>query len=303
MKFLKWTGAALLALLLLLAGWGFLIEPRLIDTEDEVARIPGLPAEWNGQRIAVIADYQVGMWGANIRTMERITDRLIRESPAAVLIAGDFVYKPGDDPSGEIDRAIEIVRPLTAAGVPTFAVLGNHDYSLDVETDPKNEQLAQRIEQALEAIGVRVLHNEAVPLQLGTAGGAAGNGAPLYLAGIGSEWAHEARPAEALQGVPRGAARLVFMHNPNSFRAIPAGEAPIAVAAHTHGGQIRIPGTPSWSWLSIVKDGEPHADGWIEDEFGQPGNHLYVNRGIGFSDLPVRINCQPEVTVFTLAAR
>lgn len=303
MKALKWIGAAVLSFLLLLAGWGFLIEPRLIDTEEEVARIPGLPAEWNGQRIAVIADYQVGMWGANTGTMERITERLIRERPAAVLIAGDFVYKPGDDASGEIDRAIEIVRPLTAAGVPTFAVFGNHDYSLDVETDPKNEQVAQRLQQALEGIGVRVLQNQAVPLQLGAAGTSGAGGSSLYLAGIGSEWANEARPAEALQGVPPGAPRLVFMHNPDSFRAIPAGEAPVAIAAHTHGGQIRIPGTPSWSWLSIVKDGEPHTDGWIEDDFGQPGNHLYVNRGIGFSDLPVRINCQPEVTMFTLASR
>jgi predicted MPP superfamily phosphohydrolase len=44
-----------------------------------------------------------------------------------------------------------------------------------------------------------------------------------------------------------------------------------------------------------------HADGWIRDRgFGAPGNTLYVNRGIGFSDVPIRINCPPELTLFTL---
>ncbi|CAN5381595.1 hypothetical protein BH20ACI2_BH20ACI2_09410 [soil metagenome] len=29
-------------------------------------------------------------------------------------------------------------------------------------------------------------------------------------------------------------------------------------------------------------------------------NLLYVNRGIGFSSFPVRINCRPELTIFSL---
>ncbi len=72
------------------------------------------------------------------------------------------------------------------------------------------------------------------------------------------------------------------------------------MAGHTHGGQIRIPGLPNWSYLSLFESDPVHMDGWIEDDFGKPGNHLYVNRGIGFSDYPIRINCPPEVTRFKL---
>ena len=89
-----------------------------------------------------------------------------------------------------------------------------------------------------------------------------------------------------------------MMHNPNSFEAFPAGSAPLAVAGHTHGGQVRLPGTPEWSWLTFVKEDEVHADGWI-DGYGSPHNRLYVNRGIGFSGVPLRINCMPEVSLFT----
>ena len=148
--------------------------------------------------------------------------------------------------------------------------------------------------------GVRVLENEAVALSR-TGDGREGV-QPLYLVGVGSEWAGRANPAEALRRVPSGAPRVLFMHNPESFTRLPAGAAPLALAGHTHGGQIRLPWTPHWSWISIVREGETHADGWIADpSFGQPGNRLYVNRGVGFSDLPVRINCRPELTYMSLS--
>lgn len=102
--------------------------------------------------------------------------------------------------------------------------------------------------------------------------------------------------------VPVGTPRIALMHNPESFAAFPAGAAPLAVAGHTHGGQIRVPFLPRWSWLMLTKDEPVHADGWIAG-LGAPGNRLYVNRGIGFSTVPLRINCPPELTVFTLRAR
>jgi uncharacterized protein len=105
---------------------------------------------------------------------------------------------------------------------------------------------------------------------------------------------------KALAAVPAGAPRIAFMHNPQSFPNFPSDAAPFAVAGHTHGGQVRLPFLPDWSYVKVVRDKEVHVDGWIEDDFGKPGNHLYVNRGIGFSRFPIRINCRPEITYFTL---
>lgn len=48
-----------------------------------------------------------------------------------------------------------------------------------------------------------------------------------------------------------------------------------------------------------MRDDPVHADGWI-DGYGKAGNRLYVNRGIGMSAVPIRINCPPELTIFTL---
>lgn len=312
-KILKYGALALGCLFLLLLIWGVLIEPRLIDLKRETATIPRLPEAWEGQRIALLADLQIGMWFGNDGTDRRIIKRIIKEKPAAVLIAGDFVYKPTDEDepddieredthafSEEVNRAIDIVRPLTAAGLPVYAVLGNHDYGMNHPDSMKNERLAAAVREKLDAAGVRVLENSAVAMPEPAAASEGRNPLPkLYLAGIGSRYAGQDRPGAALSQIPAGAPRLVLMHNPDSFATFPAKSAPLALAGHTHGGQIRVPYTPSWSWMALLTDEKVHADGWI-DGLGQPGNRLYVNRGIGFSTFPVRINCRPELTLFTL---
>jgi predicted MPP superfamily phosphohydrolase len=302
MKKIKYALLSLLGLIGAILIWG-LLEPYLIDVEPQVAAIPGLPAAWEGQKVAVIGDWQVGMWLDNTPTIHRIVQRLVKERPAIALIIGDFIYSPGKNPSEEISKAIELVRPLPASGIPTYAVLGNHDYGMKAKDAPPNVTLATKVAESLEATGVQVLKNEAVALMPSQnpsqPSARRDRNALLYLVGIGAHWPNQDKPAVALAEVPDSAPRFVMMHNPESFALFPANTAPVAVAGHTHGGQIRLPFTPEWSWLTFIKEDQVHADGWI-DGYGKPGNHLYVNRGIGFSILPIRINCPPEITLFTL---
>jgi uncharacterized protein len=293
MKKIKYILLGLLGFIGAILIWG-LIEPYILDREAQIAEIPNLPTAWEGQKIAVISDWQVGMWLDNTLTVSWAVDRIIKERPAIALILGDFIYHPGSDPSQEIDKAIDLVRPLPAEGIPTYAVLGNHDYGMSSKNSSLDVAQATKLAQSLESVGVQVLQNEAVPITLPS-----DRDSPLYLVGVGSRWANEDRPKVALAQVPEIAPRFVMMHHPESFATFPANTAPVAVAGHTHGGQIRLPFTPQWSWLTFVREDEVHADGWIA-QYGQPGNHLYVNRGIGFSILPIRINCAPEITFSTL---
>lgn len=291
--------AFLSALLVLLAvaavalAWG-LVEPYLVDVERREFDLPALPDAWEGQRVAVIADLQVGMWLGNTWTIERIVRRIVEERPAAALIAGDFVYHASDRPQ-LARRAADLLRPLTDAGIPTYAVLGNHDYAMPTKEDPEDAELADTVRTELEEVGIQVLENDA--LRLPSPGGGAGDA--LHLVGIGAHVPGRDRPEAALADLPPDAARLVLLHHPNSFEAIPPGTAPLAFAGHTHGGQVRVPFTPDWTWMTYAEDDLVHADGF-DDDFGGEGNELYVNRGIGFSVAPLRLNCPPELTLFTL---
>lgn len=308
-RYLKNTAIGLVSLVLLLLVWAAGIEPRLVAENAHTAGIPRLPSSWEGKRIVLIADLQVGMWLDNTDTIQRIVDRIIEIRPAAALIAGDFVYNPTNDEADDlereeflefkdsIDQVMNLLRPLSRAGIRTYAVLGNHDYGMPTAEYAKNELLARSVHDGLQNIGIRVLDNDAVAI---TSDGKGQNeGDALYLIGIGPRVAGRDHPQVALASVPRDAPRIALMHHPDSFADFPEGSAPLALAGHTHGGQIRIPFTPHWSWMRLLSNDQVHADGWIEG-FGKAGNRLYVNRGIGFSVVPMRLNCLPELTIFTL---
>jgi hypothetical protein len=301
-KLLKNLFLGLGGLLIALIAWG-LIEPYFLDQEEEVAVIPGLPSEWEGQRIAQLSDFQVGMWLDNEPTIRQAVEATVEAQPAAVLISGDFVYHSLPNPQVELDRVTDLLRPLIDANIPTYAVLGNHDYS----HQPVNQELANQVETALEELGVVVLQNEAVPLSLNAALDApspasAETSDALYLVGLGSHIANNDQIQAALTGIPADSPRIAMMHNPKTFKEMPANTAPVAVAGHTHGGQMRLPFLPQWTWINLTRPGNIYGDGWITER-GENGNELYVNRGIGFSDLPLRINCAPEVTLFTLRSQ
>ncbi|MBD3243666.1 MAG: metallophosphoesterase [Chitinivibrionales bacterium] len=297
---------------LLALAWGILVEPRWLDEKHITGNIPRLPASWEGKKVGLMADLQVGMWLDNLSTIEESVARLCRMKPAFVIIAGDFVYHPTEEERAEAIRELEpdiasevqrqvgtvirLLAPLNTSRIPTYAVLGNHDYAMENERALKLPGVAAVVRRALNRTGIVVLENEAVVLRHPEGG----SEPPLYLVGIGPAYPDRANISRAFRGVPAQAARIVVCHNPITFARIPAGKAPLAVAGHTHGGQIRIPFTADWTWMNLIGEQSYHADGWVEQSYGHANNTLYVNRGIGFSVAPIRINARPELTIISL---
>lgn len=287
-------------------SWG-LLEPYFYEVVEEQAVIDELPERWEGERFAQISDWQVGMWLSNTATMAWLVEYLVAERPAFVLFTGDFVayvHAGTDDADEALATVASRLSRLAAAGIPVYGVLGNHDYEMNTQTATPVAALAEQVRAVLGEAGVIFLQNDAVPLihprREPAATEAARVAEALYLVGVGAHWPERDDVDAALERVPERAARIVMMHHPDSFIAFPEHTAPLAVAGHTHGGQIRLPFMKDWSWMSWTQSDDVHADGWSDGQYGESGNRLYINRGIGFSTLPLRINCRPEVTMFTL---
>jgi predicted MPP superfamily phosphohydrolase len=290
-----WTLVKILAAVVV---YGTVIEPRIVVTEHEPASVPALPASWDGKQVAVFADLQIGMWWANRDAARKVVRKVVELKPAFTLLAGDFVYDADLSVDSQMHEVLDILQPILDAKIPTYAVLGNHDYELMNENSEKDNHVARRVRFALDSAGIPMLDNTAIVVYPAGADSTAANA--LWIVGVGDKWAKNDHPDAALARVPAGAARNGVMHDPDSFAHIPAGEAPVAVAAHTHGMQLGIPWLSDWMWRTYFSDEGSGVAGW-QDGFGKAGNHLYINRGIGFSVLPVRVGAVPELTVFTLS--
>lgn len=288
-----WT---ILKVLVGLTVYGTAVEPRFVARNDERAVIPNLPPSWEGKQVAVFADMQVGMWWANTDAIRRAVRQVQTIRPAFVLLAGDFVYNANNSVDDQTKEVVALLRPILDDSIPIYAVLGNHDYSLMNEHSDQENYVAHEVRVGLRDAGVHMMDNTSTVVT--TSPGAADT---LYLVGVGEKWAKNDRVDAAFAKVPAAAPRVVFMHDPDSFAKIPAGDAPFAVAAHTHGMQIGIPFVTDYLWRHYFSAEGMGVEGWQRDR-GQAGNSVYVTRGIGFSAVPARVHAFPELTVFTLTA-
>jgi len=122
--------------------------------------------------------------------------------------------------------AIEPIAPTLGrlrAKLGVIAVLGNHDWW---ESGPRVTQAPSRSPAS------PCWRTKAVRRDI--------NGHPLWIAGIADAMTRYPDMRTALAPEPNGVPTIVITHNPAPFAAMPAGPV-IMLAAHTHGGQVRLP--------------------------------------------------------------
>ncbi len=52
--------------------------------------VPNLGSDWEGKKVALLADLQVGMWWGNTEMIKKAVKKAVEAQPAMVLIAGDL---------------------------------------------------------------------------------------------------------------------------------------------------------------------------------------------------------------------
>ena len=245
-----------------------LAEPFTIEARTFDFPLPQLPRSLDGLKVAQLTDPHRG----NL-TPDAVIQAAVRQiaawEPDLVVLTGDYVRW---DPMDTLPLA-KLLATLTPR-LGMMGILGNHDYQ---NPDWVSSILTQHA-------GVTMLRNASQELAPG-----------LWVSGIEDTIKGIPDPSHALKDVPESAALLFLTHNPVGVRFIT--ERPyLALAGHTHGGQVRVPGLPPHYPPGM--EGFPQIDGW--GSYNKA--HLYISRGVGCTGYPIRINCPPEVTLFTLRA-
>lgn len=293
--FLAGSGGLLLPGILAMTSYKAYGSTDGIDIPPERSiRMPHLPGSLEGLRVVQISDIHVGpfMGEAALRHVVHLIDGL---HPDLVFITGDMI----DRSLSDLPTALRGLNGIRST-LGTYAVLGNHDISSDAFSRSGGRIGGVQIVKGFDRIGIQTLRNEAIYV------GSGGD----RLALLGLDWLSQPgdprfysyRQAETrtqlnrlMKQIDAETPTILLAHHPDSFDAAAEVGIGLTLAGHSHGGQIvladigHIPVTLASLRLRYVS-------GFYQEK----GSSLYVNRGIGYFGIPVRINCRPEISLFKL---
>lgn len=264
--------ALALSILLLAVYYVHDLEPSWIEVRTASLSLPHLAPEFSGYRIVQLSDIHADRW-MTARRIQKIVDQVNQMHPDSVVLTGDFVTRDAERFSPNL-TVLSSLRPADK----TFAVLGNHD----AWTNP------DLIQHALETAGVQVLNNRSVTLERPSA--------QLHIAGVDDIWAGRDRLNEVLAALPANGAAILLAHEPDfADTSAATGRFDLQLSGHSHGGQIHLP------FMKRVLP--PLAYKYPLGQYQVGSMIQYTNRGLGSSGIPIRFNCRPEITIFTLQSK
>lgn len=259
---------------------------------------PKISPSLDGFRIAVFSDLHLGHLLDKYDMLEKIVDAINEADADIVVNAGDFV----NNEFAEVDeRSMEILSRIESRyGV--YSVLGNHDMGkyLPKKSEYTPEETASMVAARQESMGWRVLRDQTDMVAVGSDS--------LYISGIDfpsellmSKSSHGKLESEQEYGrilgqVPANKFGITLSHAPQAWEQLRAtGKSDLAISGHVHSFQMKIGlgGNRVWSpakffykeWSGLYREND---------------DYLYINDGIGYAILPLRIGCKPELTIIEL---
>jgi len=260
-----------------LAASTTLLEPNLPRVVLKEIALRRWPSQLDGFTIALLSDFHYDPY-FSVHPLRRAIGLVNALQPHLIALTGDFVSAPM---FGEPARAAAAAEPcaelLRKMHAPhgLWAVLGNHDCYTD----------SKRVSSALRAAGIAVLTNQSVPIER--------DGARFWLGGVEDVLEESADVGATLRDVPSGEAVVLMAHEPDYADHVSAHPVDLQLSGHSHGGQIRVPYMRPFFLPELAKK-------YIWGLYKIHTLTLYTNPGLGTVNLPLRMNCPPEITLLTL---
>lgn len=273
----------------------FLVYGAVVTTNDfyvkeQVISVEDLPDGFEDYKIVLLADFHLGNWNNRYKIMQPII-RLVNQQKADIIIfAGDLINNYADETYGWEQHFKQL-----HAQQGMYAVLGNHDYGDYTNWDSKEEKMVnlETTKNNIRSLGFNLLLNEHTEIIK--------DGDTLTLVGVENYGSvHFARYSDlkkALKGTDKHRKKILITHDPTHWQEEVIDKHPnifLTLSGHTHAAQLGIMiGKFKFSPASLIY---PQWDGLYRHN----QQYIYVNRGMGFVGVPLRIGVPPEITILRL---
>ncbi len=249
-------------------------EARMV-VRRKTLQMENLPPALSGLKVVQLTDTHLGRF-FDLNRWDKALQLIQNEQPDLLLLTGDIVDDLEQLPAA-LDKLAEL-RSDIPLGI--YVCLGNHEYFRDISA----------VRRSFAAAGIPVLSNENRPLIK--------ENEQFYL--LGADYPLTRDPAErealveeymeqAMAGASRRSFRLLMAHHPDFIDAGFRHGIPLTMTGHTHGGQF------GWGERSLFEGAFSYTRGL----YRQGDFYGFVSSGAGHW-LPFRLNCPPEIVVFTL---
>ena len=231
---------------------------------------PQVPAAFDGFRIAFASDFHLES-KYKYRHLQNTVRALQDEQPDLLLLGGDY------------QEGCEYVAPLFAAlgqAIPpygAYAVLGNNDY----------ERCTDEIRRAMKENGIRLLEHELDTLTR--------DGQNLILAGVANGFDLKHYATSPTARLKEEDYVILITHTPDYTEDTDITHTDLALAGHTHGGQVTLLG------LIVPETGSKYGRRFLTGlNYNTWGIPVITSNGLGTSRKNIRTGARSDVVVVTL---
>lgn len=224
-------------------------------------------SQLSGLKIVFATDFHIAPYKWETWRLQRIINIINTQNADLVILGGDYVNRHSENSTMKPEDIAVLLQHIKP---PKVAVLGNHDTYFGKE----------KVKKSLEQADITVLDNQNTKLKL--------RQKEVYIAGVADYDTDfpDIKKALNLTDLP-----LIFVtHSPDVFLRI-KGQANIAFAGHTHGGQIVIP------FLGALAVNTDSGRKYTYGLFYEDDKPMITSSGLGTSVIPVRFNNRPEIVV------
>ena len=230
-----------------------------------------LPPAFDGFRIAFATDFHYES-RFNRERLPALVEAVRSVSPDVLLLGGDYRGREGGD-VGELFRALEKVD----APFGTYAVMGNHERG-------ENDSL---VRVAMKETGVKLLEHVADTITR--------NGERIIVVGIRNPFDLSRNGVSPTLSLKPEDFVIMITHTPDYVEDVDISNTDLALAGHTHGGQVSL--FNRWSPAKFSKYVNRFLTGMKHNSAGIP---VIISNGIGTSRKNIRLFTPSEIVLVIL---